>query len=61
MLSCMKMRTVTVCFTFSVGVDMSDEELVRQVHHEVKRVYYSAFRHGFLSCLVGVLLFYTFF
>jgi hypothetical protein len=40
---------------------MSDEELVRQVHHEVKRVYYSAFRHGFFSCLVGVLLFYTFF
>jgi hypothetical protein len=39
---------------------MSDEELIRQVNYEVKRVYYSAFRHGFFSCLFGVLVFYIF-
>jgi hypothetical protein len=40
---------------------MSDEDLMRQLNHEVRKVYHSAFRHGFFSCLVGVLLFYTFF
>lgn len=40
---------------------MDDEELVEDVDTVLRRVYFAAFRHGFFSCMCGVLLFYTFF
>ena len=40
---------------------MSDEELVEDVGIKLRRLYFSAFRHGFFSCMCGVLLFYVFF
>lgn len=43
------------------GEDISDEEFKREVKVLLMKVYRTAFRRGFFSCLVGVLLFYVLF
>jgi len=34
---------------------MSEEEFI----YHAKRVYFTAFRHGFFSCMCGVLIYYV--
>lgn len=40
---------------------MTDEELVYTVRHQVRKLYFTAFRHGFFTCLIGAIVFYIFF
>lgn len=40
---------------------MSEEQFKQVVRYELRKVYFAGFRGGFFSCLVGTLLFYTFF
>ena len=41
--------------------DMDEEEFSDAVNVYVRRLYFTAFRHGFFSCMCGVLIYYTMF
>lgn len=40
---------------------MSEEHFQLAVRTQLRKIYQTAFRHGFFSCMCGTLLFYVFF
>ena len=40
---------------------MDEEEFLVRLNGEMRLLYFSAFRHGFFSCMCGVLIYYTMF